>query len=163
MATDEADRRLAAPSELELVRDFVNTRDLELKTDKIDEPGRLAAWLVEQGLLPVASTLTDDDLARARSLREALRTLLLDNAGFPLAPEAVEEFNAAVAPARLRVRIDDAGRLALLPADAGLDHAIDRLLSIVVAAQENGTWSRLKACAECHWAFYDRTRNRSST
>ena len=27
----------------------------------------------------------------------------------------------------------------------------------------DGTWSRLKACREddCHWAFYDRSRNRS--
>jgi predicted RNA-binding Zn ribbon-like protein len=27
----------------------------------------------------------------------------------------------------------------------------------------DGTWDRLKACAadDCHWAFYDHTRNRS--
>jgi predicted RNA-binding Zn ribbon-like protein len=162
MATDEGDRRLAAPGELELVRDFVNTRDLELKTDEIDEPGLLSSWLIERGLVPVSPRLTDDDVTRARSLREALRALLLANAGFPLPAEAAETFDAAVASTRLRVRIGDAGRLALLPADAGLDHAIGRLLSIVVAAQENDTWGRLKACAECHWALYDRTRNRSA-
>jgi len=44
----------------------------------------------------------------------------------------------------------------------GLDHAIGRLVSIVFAAHENGTWPRLKACAECHWALYDGSKNRSA-
>jgi predicted RNA-binding Zn ribbon-like protein len=62
----------------------------------------------------------------------------------------------------LRVRAGEAGRVKLLPADAeGLDQAIGWLVSIVSAAQENGSWSRLKACAECHWALYDRTKNHS--
>jgi predicted RNA-binding Zn ribbon-like protein len=163
MPTDEGDRRLAAPGELELVRDFINTCDLGRKTDRIDEPGRLAAWLLEQGLVPVAPELTERDVRRAQDLREALRALLGVNAGFPPAPGAVEKFNAAAAPARLRIRADEPGGLALLPAEAGLDHAVGRLLSIVVAAQENGTWTRMKACAECRWALYDRTRNRSAT
>ena len=69
----------------------------------------------------------------------------------------------AAASARLRARIDEAGQLELLPAEAdGLEHAIGRLLSIVFAAQENGTWPRLKTCAECHWALYDHTRNHSA-
>jgi predicted RNA-binding Zn ribbon-like protein len=88
--------------------------------------------------------------------------LLLANASFPLAQEAVKEFNDATRAVRLGVQAGDAGRVALLPAGEGLDRAIGRLLSIVVAAQENGTWSRLKACAECHWALYDHTKNRSA-
>jgi predicted RNA-binding Zn ribbon-like protein len=163
VATDRDDSRLAAPGDLELVRDFVNTLDVLPSTDEIDEPPSLASWLAEHRLMPVAPTLTDEDLARARSLREALRAFLLANAGFPLAPEAAETFDEAVGSARLRVRADEAGRLELLPADAdGLDHAIGRLLSIVFAAQENGTWPRLKACAECHWALYDHTKNHSA-
>jgi predicted RNA-binding Zn ribbon-like protein len=163
MATDEADRRLAAPGELELVRDFVNTRDLEKGTDRIDEPRRLSSWMVEQGLASAGSTFTDEDVARARSLREALRTMLLANAGFPLTQEAVEELNDAARAARLGIRAGDAGRVALLPVGEGLDRAIGRLLSTVFAAQENGTWFRLKACAECRWALYDGTKNRSAT
>ena len=163
MATDANDRRLAAPGELELIRDFVNTRDLEHKTDRIDEPERLSYWLADHGLVPDPPVLTEADVARVRRLREALRALLLANAGFPLPAEALEEFDAAVASARLRVGINGTGRLVLLPADAGLAQVIGRLLSVVVAAQEDGTWERLKACAECHWALYDRTRNRSAT
>jgi predicted RNA-binding Zn ribbon-like protein len=162
VATDQNDRRLAAPGEMELVRDFVNTRDLEKGTDRIDEPRRLSSWMAEQGLAPAGLALTGEDVARARKLREALRAMLLANAGFPLVPEAVEEFNDAARSATVGVRAGDAGRVALVPAGEGLDRAIVRLLAIVVAAQENGTWSRLKACAECRWALYDRTKNRSA-
>lgn len=162
MATDEADKRLAAPGELELVRDFVNTRDLEKGTDRIDGPRRLSSWLAERGLASDPPKATDDDVARARSLREALRAMLLANAGFEREAGAVGAFNAAAGRARLAVRAEDAGRFSLLPAGEGPDRAIGRLVSIVLAAHENGTWPRLKACAECRWALYDRTKNRSA-
>src|SRR5215204_5260658 len=51
MATDEADKRLAAPGELELVRAFVNTRDLGKGTDRIDAPEGLSSWLAGQVLV----------------------------------------------------------------------------------------------------------------
>ena len=163
MATDRDDRRLAAPGNLELVRDFVNTLDVLPGTDEIGDPASLASWLADHRLVPTPPTLTDEDLARARRLREALRAFLLANAGFPLSSEAAKAFDDAVASARLHVRADEAGRLELLPANAdGLDHAISRLVSIMFAAQQDGTWSRLKACAECHWALYDHTKNRSA-
>ena len=163
MATDRDDRRLAAPGDLEVVRDFVNTLDVLPGTDEIEDPPSLASWLAEHRLVPVAPTLTDEDLARARSLRDALRALVLANAGFALSSEVAEAFDDAVGPARLRARADEAGRLELLPAAAdGLDRAIGKLLSIMFAAQQDGTWPRLKACAECHWALYDHTRNQSA-
>jgi predicted RNA-binding Zn ribbon-like protein len=163
VATDRDDRRLAAPGDLELVRDFINTRDVLPDTDKIGDPASLASWLAEHRLVPTQPTLSEEDFGRARSLREALRALLLANAGFPLAPESAEAFDDAVGSARFRIRADEAGQLELLPTEAGgLEHAIGGLASIVFAAQRDGTWARLKACAECHWALYDHTRNRSA-
>jgi predicted RNA-binding Zn ribbon-like protein len=154
---------LAAPGDLELVRDFVNTLDILPGTDEIGDPASLASWLAEHRLVPTRPTLTEEDLGRARSLREALRALLLANAGFPLAPECAEAFEGLVGSARFRVRADEAGRLELLPTDAGgLDHAIGGLASIVLAAQQGGSWPCLKVCAECHWALYDRTKNHSA-
>jgi predicted RNA-binding Zn ribbon-like protein len=44
----------------------------------------------------------------------------------------------------------------------GLNHAIGGFASIVLAAQQGGIWPRFKGCAECHWALYDRTKNRSA-
>jgi|SRR5215211_6829122 len=160
MATDEADRRLAAPGDLELVRDFVNTRDLEKGTDRIDAPGGLASWLMEKGLARAGYAPTAEDVARARTFREALRSMLLGNAG--LSPGAAEGFDATTRGAGLEVRTGDTGTMALLPVGEGLDHAIGRLAAISFAAQESGSWVRLKACAGCHWALYDRTKNRSA-
>jgi predicted RNA-binding Zn ribbon-like protein len=154
---------LAAPGDLELVRDFINTLDVLPDTDKIGDPASLASWLAGHRLVPTLPTLTEEDLQRAQKLREALRALLLANAGFPLAPGSAEAFDDAVGSARFRARVDEAGRLELLPTDAGgLEHAVGRLASIVLAAQQGESWSRLKACAECHWALYDRTKNRSA-
>jgi predicted RNA-binding Zn ribbon-like protein len=156
VATNRDDRRLAAPGDLELVRDFVNTLDFLPGTDEIGDPASLASWVAEHRLVPTQPTLTEEDLGRARSLREALRALLLANAGFPLAPESAEAFDAAVGSARFRIR-------ELLPTETGgLEHAIGGLASIVLAAQQGGSWPRLKACAECHWALYDRTKNHSA-
>jgi predicted RNA-binding Zn ribbon-like protein len=154
---------LAAPGDLELVRDFVNTLDFLPDTDGIGDPASLASWLAEHRLVPARPTLTEEDLGRARALREALRTLLLANAGVPLAPESAEAFDDAVGSVRFRARVDEAGWLELLPTDAGgLELAIGGLAFIVLAAQQGGTWPRLKVCAECHWALYDRTKNQSA-
>ena len=38
MATDRDDRRLAAPGDLELIREFINTLDVLPDTDKIGDP-----------------------------------------------------------------------------------------------------------------------------
>jgi hypothetical protein len=108
VATDRDDSRLAAPGDLELVRDFVNTLDVPPGTDEIEDPPSLASWLTEHRLVPLLPTLTNEDLARARSLREALRALLLANAGFPLPAEAAEAFDAAVGSVCLRARTGEA-------------------------------------------------------
>ena len=163
MATDRDDRRLAAPGDLELVRDFVNTLDFLPGTDELDDPASLASWLIEHRLVGTLATLTDEDLARARSLREALRALALANAGFPLPSESAEAFDDAVGSVRLRTRAAETGRGELRPAEAeGLEHAIGRLVATVFFAQQDGTWPRLKACAECQWVLYDHTKNHSA-
>jgi predicted RNA-binding Zn ribbon-like protein len=141
------DMDLAAPGELEIVRRFVNTRDLELGTERLATPADLDAFLGT-----AASTAAD--LERAVAFREALRALLLANATGDPAPPAALAIVAAAGP--LRARPDD---LAL----AG--DGLARLLAVVVTARAEGTWPRLKACpgADCQWALYDRTRSRTRT
>jgi predicted RNA-binding Zn ribbon-like protein len=163
VASDRNDERLAAPGDLELVRDFVNTLDIMPGTEWFGDPVSLALWLVDRRLMPLSPNLTHEDLARAKKLREALRSFLLGNAGLPLDPGAATAFDEAAGPARLRAGADEEGWVQLLPADEeGLGHAVGRLVSIVFAAQQDGTWSRLKVCAECHWAIYDHTKNHSA-
>jgi predicted RNA-binding Zn ribbon-like protein len=41
--------------------------------------------------------------------------------------------------------------------------AVGAVLAAAYAGIAEGTWPRLKACRNCHWAFYDTSKNRSGT
>jgi predicted RNA-binding Zn ribbon-like protein len=155
----------AAPGELNHIRQLVNTLDLETHEDDLRDPPALAAWLSERDLLTGDEPLTDADLRQARSVREALRKLMLANNGAPLEAGAVDALNAAAKSAELAVRFDAQGDAELAPVRSGFDGAVGRLLAIVFCAMAAGTWERMKACPadDCEWAFYDWSKNRSGT
>jgi predicted RNA-binding Zn ribbon-like protein len=151
-----------APGELELVRIFVNTLEIDEAVDELSSPAALTAWLRAQGLLR-GGAATRTDLANARRLREALRVLLLANNGVSVRKEAAVTINRAARRAGLGVRFEPEGTARVEPEARGVDGALGRLLAIVSAAMADGSWERLKACRadDCRWAFYDRARNRS--
>jgi predicted RNA-binding Zn ribbon-like protein len=153
-----------APGELELVRDFLNTIDVEEGIEEIGTPEELSAWLAAHGL-ENARELDDGDVLRAIAMREGLRALTLANNGEPLAGDAVTRLNSIAGETQLRVRFDDQGRPSLEPAGAGAEAALGELLAIVFRSMAEGTWPRLKACRAdtCQWVFYDRSKNRSGT
>jgi predicted RNA-binding Zn ribbon-like protein len=153
-----------APGELEHVRAFVNTIDIEDGTEQLESPEALAQWLEARDLAPDGTRATGGDLARAREVREALRALLLAHTLGSPAPEAAgATLERAVQRARVRLRFGSRGDSWLEPKAGGVDGSLGRLLSIIHAARADGTWKRLKACREhtCEWAFYDHTKNRS--
>jgi predicted RNA-binding Zn ribbon-like protein len=160
MATNQT-----APGELELVREFVNTLDLEDEAEQLSSPQRLRDWLAEHELIPSGAKLDGSDLARAIELREALRGLLLANNGVPPRDRDVRIVDSATASSELAVRLRGAATAELEPRGSGFDAAIGRLAAIVFEAIVDGRWERLKACPadDCHWAFYDHSRNRSGT
>jgi predicted RNA-binding Zn ribbon-like protein len=51
------------------------------------------------------------------------------------------------------------------PRGERIEDALFSLLLVILRAQEEGTWSRLKVCAnpECGWAYYDRSRNQQGS
>jgi predicted RNA-binding Zn ribbon-like protein len=62
------------------------------------------------------------------------------------------------AAARLGLGLDpDAG-----PVVRGAEDALDEVVAIALTAMLDGTFGRLKACRNCHWAFYDYSPNRSA-
>src|SRR3954467_9087018 len=93
----------AAPGDLNHVRRFVNTLDLDDGSDTIADPAALRDWLAERDLIDPAAELTAADLRQARELREALRKLLLANNGDPLDAAAVDAVNGAARRAELHV------------------------------------------------------------
>jgi predicted RNA-binding Zn ribbon-like protein len=160
-----------APGDLELVRRFVNTRQLGHAADRLADPAGLAAWLEQQDLAPAGLRVTRADVARANDLREALRAVLAAHNAAPAgaagehtaSAEASRVLDEAARRARLRLRFDEAGGASLVPDAGGVNGALGRLVAIVHDSIAQGTWSRLKTCRDhaCEWAFYDHTKNRS--
>ncbi|MHB8531637.1 MAG: CGNR zinc finger domain-containing protein [Solirubrobacteraceae bacterium] len=151
------------PDGLALVVDFVNTLDLESGRDQLDDPQALRAWLIEHGLLDAPEPVRAADLLEARSMREALRALMLANNGAPAAEGAGAELDRAARRGELSVHFGADATMRLGPCAEGLDGALAQLLAPVATAIGDGSWERVKACRadDCHWAFYDRSRNRS--
>lgn len=160
-ASDTGGRR--QPGGLRVIQSFVNTLDVEDGQNSLEGPRSLAEWLVAKRMIGQRSDLSAADLGRARELREALRALLLANAGEPLDPTAPETLSRIGRTALLQTRFDDAGAAHLEPAAPGIDAALARLLAHVVTAMTDGSWVRLKACRSdtCRWAFFDASKNRS--
>jgi predicted RNA-binding Zn ribbon-like protein len=127
---------------------LVNTTDGEQRE-------LLPQWLEEQGVAARPA-----DLARAREAREALRELLIANNERrpPLRP-ATEVLERAAE--RSRFSLSFRPRAELVPLAGGVDGALAGVLAVVLGAMADGSWPRLKACRNCHWAFYDESRNRS--
>ena len=151
-----------APGELERVRDFVNTFDVESGADELSSPEALRVWLHGHGLSP-GRAATRADLVAARRLREAIRALLLENNGLSVRKEAALTLHRTAARAWVSLRFDSGGRVRLESAARGVDAALGRLVAIAASAMADGTWARLKACRadDCHWAFDDHARNHS--
>ena len=153
-----------APGELEHVRAFVNTIDLEEGSEELASPDELATWLAERGLAPAGLDATNADVEYAIGLREALRSVLLaHNADGFIHADVAAALDRAAARSKLRLHFDKTGSGTLEPEAEGVDGALGRLLAIIHRSAADGTWTRLKACRDdtCEWAFYDHTKNRS--
>jgi predicted RNA-binding Zn ribbon-like protein len=155
--------RPPAPGRLGFVQAFLNSFwDLDRHGGEVwTTPGAYGNWLAERGFDAGA---TRADVDRAIELREALRALCLANHDGGEPPEAVatlDRLARAVAPAAALAPSLAANTLE--PVGAGPDAACALALAITFAARADGTFGRLKACphANCGWAFYDTSRNRS--
>jgi predicted RNA-binding Zn ribbon-like protein len=159
------DEMTSSPMEgLEVLRSFVNTVDLEKDTDQVGTPERLRGWLVEHTLLAEDMTVDDHDHRQALEFREALRALALANRGSAEGDEAaVNALNRLGAGASFSVVLRAKGDAQLRPSGAGIDHALGHLLAILYRAIVDGSFVRLKGCANetCRWVYYDRSKNRS--
>jgi predicted RNA-binding Zn ribbon-like protein len=153
-----------APPPLLLVQAFVDTLDLDLRTDVLAHSDEARAWLADAGLRQEDQPGFDTDLRLAREARESLRAMIGRNTGGPPLTEAelrpLEQVTSQAAP-RLEVIAD--GRVGLGTGD-GAGRLADGLAGLLLAvrdAQADGSWDRLKLCGnpDCRWAFYDGSRS----
>ena len=156
MAGDGLDR-------LGLVKDFVNTLDLEEEKETVGTPQALAAWLAERRLLADDERISAEEHALALATRERIRRMLLANNGEPAHPEDLEALDRLAGQAAVTARFDSRG-MRLEPRAGGPVGALGQILAVVAEAMAEGNWTRLKACSNhtCEWAFFDRSKNHSA-
>ncbi|WP_306323771.1 MULTISPECIES: CGNR zinc finger domain-containing protein [unclassified Streptomyces] len=140
--------RQTAPGPLALIEALVNTLlDITTGEDTLDRPE------VRENL----GIGADDEVEKARELRESLRAACLAHAGHP-PHRSVTPLSELLARGPLRVAVDERdGAASLVPVDG--DSLAGRVAAAIAQARGDGTWPRLKACeaADCHWAYYDRS------
>ena len=153
-----------APMPLLRVQAFVNTLDVDQGTDLLRDRDTASAWLGDAGLVAPGTGVSNPQLKLARDVREAIRALLRHNTGTgALDHDQLQTLRALADGNRPTVGVEPDGTVSIT-AGAGFDLS-DGLLGLLLTirdAQADGTWSRLKLCAnsECDWAFYDQSRNR---
>lgn len=148
-----------APNDLRILQALANTAAVGGHGEQLKDPRMLVQHLANLNLLDRAAELTAEDLERALAFRDGLRTLLLANSGAALPPQAVERLNQLVLPVPTRLGFDADGTARLEPAAGGFNEVLARWLAIVVRAQTDGVWRRLKLCVDgpCRQAFFDRS------
>ncbi|MGH3402508.1 MAG: CGNR zinc finger domain-containing protein [Streptosporangiaceae bacterium] len=147
-----------------LVRDFVNTLDIDAGDDQLDSPTALAAWLRHRGLTANRSA-TPAELRAALELREGLRAELRGHHnladGHPRAARQVR-LDQLMSDYPLRVTLRT-GTPELEAAGRNAHAGLARIVAAVASSHSDRTWHRLKVCAAstCQWAFLDTSRNQS--
>lgn len=136
-------------------------RYTDVPQDLVDTPGRLRAWLTEWGLAP-AGPVTEDDVARARALRDALHGLAKASAlGQAPASGDVRAVDASLVddvPVSLRRR-----GATVVPSRPGTTRqALARLARQAADDLTGPEPVRLRACGddECSGIFLDPTGRR---
>jgi len=153
-----------APPPLLLVQAFVNTLDLDLRTDVLAHTDEARAWLADAGLrAPEQPDFAD--LQLARDVRESLSAMIARNTGGqPLTEAELRPLEQVTSQARpgLEVTADGQVRLGTGAPAERLADGLAGLLLIIRDAQADGSWDRLKLCGnpDCRWAFYDRSHSR---
>jgi predicted RNA-binding Zn ribbon-like protein len=148
--------RAPAPGELALVQAFINSNysldDDNHGAELLDSPAALKQWLTTRDLIEAGTEISSRDLEEALQLREGLRALLVAKRAKPDA-HALDTMNA-VAPGRpVTVRLHPRGP------EFQAEDPLGLILALTAKAMLDGSWTRLKACRECCWAFYDHSRN----
>lgn len=155
-----------APGPLLTVQALVNTVELPDGPDRLADPVDARPWLIDNHLLASDAELEEADLQLVRSVREAMRALLVQNAGGPSPSRAaLAPLRSVATRGRARADLDADGSVGLGAIGDSVTERMMALLLVIRDAQQDGTWARLKACGndECQWAFFDRSRNHGGT
>lgn len=168
---------VAAPGRLGVVEAFCNTLDARsFRTfgiahephDELATPDQLATWLRRAGLCRRGLRAGAADLRLAGKLRLLLRDEIRRH-DEPLPTTGARRPRRTDVPREILDRLPlravvSGGRFELEPVDDGIRGALAAITAIVVTADRDGSWQRMRMCAadDCGWVYFDVSRNRSA-
>jgi hypothetical protein len=150
-----------APGTLEVVRTFLNTWRIPNDTrEPFDELVSLSAmqrfystWFGDSGGDSEAAIVPES----VRQLRADLRNILGKSDVLVLS----EWLSRQPVEVMLSPNAEGMPILRYRPAGVQGCRLCAEVVALVVEAIAHQTWMRLKACPDCHWVFYDHTKNRN--
>lgn len=147
----------SAPGDLETLRRFVNTTNLESGAERWRTTDAVGSWLIAEGHGPW--DVTEHDITAMIAFRELLRDLATANHD---GTDGAVDRSELLADLRLGVVLRD-GELAMESTSVGVTGLLEHVAAIAVAAAAAGTWRRLKACRNggCRWVYYDHSKNQA--
>ena len=152
-----------APGFLRTLQAFVNTRDLENGTDRLDSPESLALWLADWELATLDTVIEEAEWKNALEIRDALHSQFRVHNGAKLDERPMERLSRALGTSQARFGLKSDGSTRFEPMETAPWAIVrSRWLIAVTDAIRRGMWRRLKAChsATCQWIFYDSSKNR---
>ncbi|HEY7125009.1 MAG TPA: CGNR zinc finger domain-containing protein [Ktedonobacterales bacterium] len=149
-----------APGTLEVVRTFLNTwlipNDTREPTDELESPSAMQRFY--------STWFRDAGATEAHIVPELVRQLRADLRGILGTGDALALnewlFRQPVA-VRLVPGTEGAPILMYRPVEGRGCQLCAEILALVVEAIAGNTWTRLKACPDCQWVFYDHTKNKN--
>ena len=150
-----------APGTLEVVRTFLNTWRIPNDTrETFDELVSLSAmqrfystWFGDSGGDSEVAIVPES----VRQLRADLRNILGKSDVLVLS----EWLSRQPVEVMLSPNAEGMPTLRYRPAGVQGCRLCAEVVALVVEAIAHQTWMRLKACPDCHWVFYDHTKNRN--
>ncbi|MEU4143016.1 CGNR zinc finger domain-containing protein [Streptomyces parvulus] len=137
--------------------EIANSRELSIRPDLLAAPADAVGLFGELALLPAPGRSDEAALDEVRTFRALLNRLLVDHDD----TDAWTALNTLSRQAVLNVDFAPGGTV--LTAAPGADRPLTRLVIHLHRTVNDGTWSRIRLCAneECSAAFYDTTRSRT--
>ena len=152
-----------APEPLLAIQALANSQASEDDPEQLVDATRSREWLTGFGLLTPGGEVSEEGRKQLVELRRCVRTLIDANMTGDQDEAASAELAriAARHPVPVHVGADGTIDVDLEPA-ASVDTLIAQMIGIVLRAQIDGSWERLKICAadSCRWAFFDVSKNR---
>jgi len=153
-----------APEPLLVVQALANTfSSFDTEEELLLDVESTRRWLADSDLAVPGIEIDAADHEKLIAFRTFVRALIDAH----LTGEQDREGNAELArlavdhPVAVSVQPDGRVGLDLEPVES-IDALIAQMIGIVLQAQIDGTWPRLKVCAadDCRWAFFDSSKNR---